>query len=169
MTEEPKRPSPAAIAKWWVSEDEQQLADLFDTSTLPVAARLDTFPRYVTWEWLARFTNLYELYRLILPVKGAIADGGVLWGFSFMSFLRLRRILEPRRTDRYVYGFDSFEGFPAVSAEEQPPGGEPSQFRPWVLTWATVTSEDGSDGSSNASPRGSGDGRDGAHEQLGRR
>jgi hypothetical protein len=125
MSEGPRRPSPAAIARWWVSEDEQQLADLFETSTLPVAARLDTFPRYVTWEWLARFTNLYELYRLILPVKGAIVDGGVLWGFSFMSFLRLRRILEPRRTDRYIYGFDSFEGFPAVSAEDQPPGGDP--------------------------------------------
>jgi hypothetical protein len=123
--DEPKRPSPAAIAKWWVTEDEQRLAELFEASSLPVAARLDTFPRYVDWEWLARFLNLYELYRMILPVKGAIVDGGVLWGFSFMSFLRLRRILEPRRTDRFVYGFDSFEGFPAVSAHDRPLDGEP--------------------------------------------
>lgn len=34
-------------------------------------------------------------------------------------------ILEPRRTDRYIYGFDSFAGFPAVSAADHPPRGEP--------------------------------------------
>lgn len=123
--ETPRRPSPGAIAKWWVTEEERRHADLFAKSTLPLAARLDTFPRYVQWEWLARFLNLYELYRMIQPVKGAIVDGGVFWGFSFMSFVRLRRILEPRRIDRFIYGFDSFSGFPSTSDHDRPPGGEP--------------------------------------------
>jgi hypothetical protein len=118
------RPAQDALGAWWTTAAERRHAELFASSALPLAARLDTFPRYVQWEWLARFANLYELYRMILPVKGAIVDGGVLWGFSFMSFLRLRTMLEPRRTDRFIYGFDSFEGFPSVAEQDRPPGGE---------------------------------------------
>ncbi|MEA2195011.1 MAG: hypothetical protein QOG42_1445 [Solirubrobacteraceae bacterium] len=122
MTDE--RDAQDALAHWWTTDVERRHAELFASSSLPLAARLDAFPRYVQWEWLARFLNLYELYRMILPVKGAIVDGGVLWGFSFMSFVRLRAILEPRRTDRFIYGFDSFEGFPSVAEQDRPPGGE---------------------------------------------
>ena len=114
-----------ALAEWWVSDAERRHAELFAQSSLPLAARLDAFPRYVQWQWLARFVNLYELYRTIVPLKGAIIDAGVLWGFSFMSFVRLRAMLEPLRTDRFIYGFDSFAGFPAVSEHDRPPQGKP--------------------------------------------
>jgi len=115
--------SPEAIADWFVSDGQKRYADLFERSSLPVAARLDAFPRYVHWAGLARFAGLYELYKLILPLKGSIIDGGVFWGFSFMSFIRLRAILERDRADRFVYGFDSFKGFPRVSAEDRSTAG----------------------------------------------
>jgi hypothetical protein len=116
--------SPDAIADWWIDDEERRLAEQFERSALPVAARLDTFPRYVTWPWLARFLNLYELYKLIRPVKGAIVEGGVFWGFSFMSFIRLRAMFEPRRDDRIVYGFDSFEGFPGTAEQDRMESGD---------------------------------------------
>jgi hypothetical protein len=122
MTE--RRPSPEAVAEWWLSDADRRHGELFEASSLPLAARLQAFPRYVQWEPLARFLCLYEAYRTALPVKGAIVDGGVFWGFSFMSFLRLRAILEPRRTDRFIYGFDSFEGFPAASEQDRAHDGE---------------------------------------------
>jgi Macrocin-O-methyltransferase (TylF) len=122
MTE--RRPSPEAVAEWWLSDADRRHGELFAESSLPLGARLQAFPRYVQWEPLARFTCLYEAYKLALPVKGAIVDGGVFWGFSFMSFLRLRTILEPRRTDRFIYGFDSFEGFPAAAEEDRAHDGD---------------------------------------------
>ena len=118
--------SPQATADWFVSDGQKRYADLFERSSLPVAARLDTFPRYVHPSGLTRFAALYELYKLILPVKGSIIDGGVFWGFSFMSFIRLRTVLELDRTDRFIYGFDSFEGFPRISPEDRSPSGERS-------------------------------------------
>jgi hypothetical protein len=121
---QPTPPTPRSIASWWVSEEERRLSSLFEASSLPVPARLNVFPRYVQWQQLARFLNLYEAYRMILPLKGAIIDAGVFWGFSFMSFLRLRTIFEPRRMDRFIYGFDSFAGFPSVAEQDRGPGGE---------------------------------------------
>lgn len=96
-----------------------RLAEAFESSTDPTAHRLDNFPKYCRRQALKRFLALYELFKLAIEVKGSVVDCGVNTGFSFMSFLHLSSILEPENLTRRVYGFDTFAGFPSLSAHDQ--------------------------------------------------
>ena len=66
---------------------------------------------------------MYELFKLILPVKGSIVECGVFRGFSLMSWAKLSSILEPENLTRRIYGFDSFNGFPSVSSNDRTGSG----------------------------------------------
>ncbi len=80
--------------------------------------KLENFPKYVRRQHLKRFLALYEIFKLILPVKGSIIECGVFHGFGLMSWAKLSTILEPENLTRRVYGFDSFGGFPSVHPKE---------------------------------------------------
>jgi len=84
----------------------------------PVEIRLENFPKYVRRQHLKRFLAMYEVMKLVLPVKGSIVECGVYRGFGLMSWAKLSAILEPENLTRRVYGFDTFEGFPAVSQQD---------------------------------------------------
>src|SRR5256886_8651603 len=84
----------------------------------PVEIRLENFPKYVRRQHLKRFLAMYEIMKLVLPVKGSIVECGVYRGFGLMSWAKLSAILEPENLTRRIYGFDTFEGFPAVSEED---------------------------------------------------
>ncbi len=77
--------------------------------------KLENFPKYVRRQNLTRFLALYEIYKMILPVKGSIVECGVFRGFGTMSWAKLSAILEPVNLTRRIYGFDSFSGFPSLS------------------------------------------------------
>lgn len=96
------------------------IADVFNTSPDPIDTRLANFPRYARRQHVTRFAALYELFKLVLPVKGSIVECGVFRGFSFMTFAQLSAALEPNNLTRRLYGFDTFEGFPEVSEADQP-------------------------------------------------
>lgn len=85
----------------------------------PIEVRLENFPKYVRRQQLKRFLALYELFKLVLPVKGSVIDCGVFRGFSLMSWAKLSALLEPENLTRRVYGFDSFAGFTSVSEHDQ--------------------------------------------------
>jgi len=91
------------------------IARIFQSSPDSTEIKLENFPRYVRRQHLKRFLALYEIFKLILPVKGSIVECGVFRGFSFMSWAKLSVMLEPENLTRRIYGFDSFGGFPAVS------------------------------------------------------
>jgi hypothetical protein len=99
--------------------DDKRLAHLFAASPESVDRKLRGFPKYVRREALARFLALYELYRLILPVKGSIVEAGVYRGASLLTWVKLARLLEPGHAGRRVYGFDTFAGFPGVDARDR--------------------------------------------------
>jgi len=67
---------------------------------------------------ISRILYLNELYERILNVPGVICEFGVHWGASFATLLNLRNIHEPYNVERYMYGFDTFEGFPEVSHQD---------------------------------------------------
>ncbi len=92
---------------------------IFDACPDPVEVRLDNFPKYVRRQQLKRFVALYEVLKLVLPVKGSVIDCGVFRGFSLMTWAKLSAMLEPENLTRRVYGFDSFVGFPSVSDQDQ--------------------------------------------------
>src|SRR5512141_1967046 len=70
---------------------------IFTTCPDSVEVRLENFPKYVRRQHLKRFLALYEIFKLVLPVKGSIVECGVL------------------------HGFDTFAGFPAVSDQDANP------------------------------------------------
>src|SRR3990167_5101377 len=68
-----------------------------------------------------RFLSLYEIYKRILSVKGAIVELGVGTGSHLQAFLLLRRLLEPWYA-RPIVGFDTFGGgIPSVYDHDRPP------------------------------------------------
>jgi hypothetical protein len=84
-----------------------------------VETKLENFPKYVRRQHLKRFLALYEIFKLVLPVKGSVIECGVYRGFGLMAWAKLSAMLEPENLTRRIYGFDTFEGFPAVRNEDQ--------------------------------------------------
>jgi len=93
----------------------------FDQNPAPWEAKLEQFPKYVRRQNLTRFLSLYELFKLVLPVKGSIVECGVHQGFGILSWAKLSAILEPVNLTRRIYGFDTFAGFPGVSDRDRSP------------------------------------------------
>jgi Macrocin-O-methyltransferase (TylF) len=97
----------------------KSLENIFVSCSDSIEAKLENFPKYVRRQHLKRFLAMYELFKLILPVKGSIVECGVFRGFSLMSWAKLSSILEPENLTRRIYGFDSFNGFPSVSSNDR--------------------------------------------------
>ncbi len=92
---------------------------IFESCPDRVEIKLENFPKYVRRQHLKRFLALYELFKLVLPVKGSIIECGVFRGFGLMSWAKLSAMLEPENLTRRVYGFDTFEGFPSTQEKDQ--------------------------------------------------
>ncbi len=84
-----------------------------------VEIKLENFPKYVRRQHLKRFLALYEIFKLVLPVKGSVIECGVYRGFGLMSWAKLSAMLEPENLTRRIYGFDTFEGFPAIDSKDE--------------------------------------------------
>jgi hypothetical protein len=98
------------------------IARVFEQCSDSTEVKLENFPKYVRRQHLKRFLSMYELFKLVLPVKGSIIDCGVFRGFSLMSWAKLSTILEPENLTRRVYGFDTFAGFPSLAPEDSSSG-----------------------------------------------
>ena len=88
------------------------LCEAFENSCVPLAQRLQTFPRHVRRQDLARFLVRYELFKLNLGVHGSIVECGVFAGGGLMTWSQCSSIMEPYNHTRRVIGFDTFSGFP---------------------------------------------------------
>ncbi|GAB2456452.1 hypothetical protein GCM10027062_40840 [Nocardioides hungaricus] len=97
-----------------------RIAEVFASSPDDLAIRLANLPRYMRRAHFTRLAALYELFKLTLPVKGSIVECGVFRGFSLMTLAQLSAALEPTNLTRRIYGFDTFKGFPSVSAADAP-------------------------------------------------
>ncbi len=97
----------------------EKIEHLFASSPDSIQVKLENFPKYVRRQHLKRFLAFYELFKLVLPVKGSVVECGVYRGFGLMSWAKLSAILEPENLTRRIYGFDSFDGFPSVHSKDQ--------------------------------------------------
>jgi hypothetical protein len=84
-------------------------------------SKMENFPKYVKRQNLTRFLALYEIFKLAMPVKGSVVECGVNHGFGIMTWAKISAILEPVNLTRRIYGFDTFAGFPRVSAQDRAP------------------------------------------------
>ena len=92
---------------------------IFLKSPGDIETKLENFPKYVRRQHLKRLLAMYEIFKLTLPVKGSVVECGVYRGFGLMSWAKLSTILEPENLTRRIYGFDTFEGFPKVTANDR--------------------------------------------------
>ena len=60
----------------------------------------------------------YELYKKIIDRHGAIVECGVYQGNNFVLLNQLAAMFEPYNLTREIIGFDSFEGFVAISPND---------------------------------------------------
>ncbi len=95
------------------------VAKIFEACPDPTDVKLENFTKYVRRNHLKRFLAMYEVFKLALPVKGSIVECGVFKGFGLMAWAKLSAMLEPENLTRRVYGFDTFEGFPSIAAEDR--------------------------------------------------
>jgi len=95
------------------------IAHIFESCRDSTETKIECFPKYVRRQHLKRFLAMYELFKLVLPVKGSIVECGVFHGFGLMSWAKLSTILEPENLTRRIYGFDTFAGFPSLTGKDQ--------------------------------------------------
>lgn len=69
---------------------------------------------------LTKILFVNEAYQLILDQPGIIVEFGTWWGQNLVLFENLRAIYEPFNQSRRVVGFDTFEGYPAISEKDRP-------------------------------------------------
>ncbi|SRR5712692_6301903 len=101
----------------------KSIEEIFVNCPDSIETKLENFPKYVRRQPLKRFLAMYEIFKLVLPVKGSIVECGVFRGFSVMAWAKLSTILEPENLTRRIYGFDSFGGFPSVSEADRAGAG----------------------------------------------
>jgi hypothetical protein len=76
------------------------------------------FAVYTPRQFITDFLVRYELFKLVRDVAGSVLEFGVMNGQGLMSMAQFSAILEPANVTREIIGFDTFEGFPDVSARD---------------------------------------------------
>jgi hypothetical protein len=97
----------------------KRIEEIFVRCPDPVGVKLENFTKYVRRQHLKRFLAMYEVFKLAMPVKGSVVECGVFRGFGLMAWAKLSAMLEPENLTRRIYGFDTFQGFPSVTAEDR--------------------------------------------------
>jgi hypothetical protein len=98
------------------------LCEAFENSCVPLAQRLESFPRHVRRQALARFLVRYEIFKQNLGVHGSVVECGVFAGGGLMTWAHCSSILEPYNHTRRVIGFDTFAGFPKTHEKDTSSG-----------------------------------------------
>ena len=92
---------------------------IFEQSKCPAKDKIESFPKYVRRQKIARFLAQYEIFKRQLHIKGSIVECGVHHGSGVMTWAKISSTLEPYNYRRKIIGFDTFAGFPTVSKIDQ--------------------------------------------------
>lgn len=106
------------------STDEQikvqsKFINLLNNAPMPDLDKLINMGLFVKRQDLSRVILMNELYKKIINVHGSIFEFGVRWGQNLALFSSFRGMYEPFNYTRKIVGFDTFEGFPSVSAKDR--------------------------------------------------
>ncbi len=96
----------------------QALARAVRETPFPENQVLAHLPLYLTRSSLSHILFMSDLYRQVIDVHGDVLEFGTRWGRNLALFLSLRNTLEPHNYTRRVVGFDTFEGFASLAAED---------------------------------------------------
>jgi len=96
-----------------------RLEEYYSKSDGSNVEKLESFAKYVPRPTIMRFLCRYEIFKQILNVQGSIVECGVLFGHGLMTWAQLSTIFEPINHQRKIIGFDTFEGFPTITKEDE--------------------------------------------------
>jgi hypothetical protein len=82
--------------------------------------KLRNFSRFVPRQALSLFLAKQTMFERIVNIHGNIVECGVFMGGGLFTWAQLSSIYEPVNHTRRVIGFDTFAGFPSVSAQDRP-------------------------------------------------
>ena len=104
------------------SDDEKDVrrrfVELFKNSPIPDHSIIANLGLFLNSKALSRLLFLDHIYREAIDVQGVIMDFGARWGQNMSAFASLRGIYEPFNRHKKIIGFDTFSGFPSVSAKD---------------------------------------------------
>lgn len=99
-------------------EAANEYAEIFVKSDDPIESKLQNVAKYLRRQDLTKLIARYEIFKKVINVKGSVVECGVFKGAGLMSWALFSDMLEPINLTRRIYGFDTFEGFPATSVED---------------------------------------------------
>jgi hypothetical protein len=105
------------------SSDEEQstrkdFLDLYRKCPIPENELMANLGLFANRQTLSHILFIDEIYKRILDVAGIVMEFGVRWGRNLALFESLRGIYEPYNYTRKLVGFDTFSGFPSISAKD---------------------------------------------------
>lgn len=95
-----------------------ELAARLQDTGLPPGEILGNLPLYMPSKHLARLLFFRDIYERVVQTHGIVVEFGVRWGATLALLSNLRSIYEPFNRHRRLVGFDTFEGFRGVAAED---------------------------------------------------
>ncbi len=101
------------------SQESFKMQKVFEESCTDWGIKMENFPKFIKRQNLTRLLSLYEIFKLVVEVKGSIIECGVNQGFGLMSWAKFSSIIEPVNLTRRIYGFDTFEGFPDIDIKDK--------------------------------------------------
>lgn len=100
-------------------EQVNKLDEIFQKGAGTLVDKILNFPKYVSRTALSRFLVKYEIFKKVMEIQGSVVECGVLFGGGLMTWAQISSILEPANHQRRVIGFDTFEGFPGITKEDE--------------------------------------------------
>ncbi len=95
-----------------------ELVKTFRECPIPDSEVLSNLGLFLNSKNLSRILFMNHLYQQIIDVQGIVIEFGVRWGQNSALFAALRGIYEPFNRHRKIVGFDTFKGFPALTAKD---------------------------------------------------
>jgi hypothetical protein len=99
-----------------------KLQDLVDRAGLSLKDILLDYAAFVRRRDLPRLLCRYELFKKIEHLPGSIAELGVFRGSGLFTWANLLETFCPGDRTRMVYGFDHFQGYKDLTAEDRDAG-----------------------------------------------
>lgn len=85
---------------------------------IPDHSILSNLGLFFTSKTMSRVLFMHELYLKAVGIQGQVFDFGTRWGQNMALFIAFRGMYEPFNRHRKIVGFDTFTGFPSVSAKD---------------------------------------------------
>ncbi|MGA8868297.1 MAG: hypothetical protein WB510_15090 [Candidatus Sulfotelmatobacter sp.] len=97
----------------------ERLYKSFDECPIPKNELFTNLGLFLNRQTLSRILFMHELYQKIVTVHGIVVEFGTRWGQNLALFSSFRGMYEPFNYTRKIVGFDTFEGFTAISSKDK--------------------------------------------------